>query len=250
MIILRETPTTPPEDAPDKKTAEIKLKKLHRRLFELQNKFYADGRYGLLIILQGMDTSGKDGIIRHVIRSMNPMGVQIKAFGVPTENEEKHDFLWRIYPHLPAKGVVGIFNRSYYEDILVPSVKATHPQELLEHRLHMINRLEDHLQINNTFVLKFFLHISKEEQEERVRARKKKKHKRWKYDKSDKTSQKTWDAAQVVYESLINRCKKTPWHIVPSDKKWYRNYYVAKVLKDFLKGLDLKYPELGKTADS
>ncbi|ELR73600.1 UDP-galactose-lipid carrier transferase [Fulvivirga imtechensis AK7] len=244
MIALSKAPTIPPEDAPDKKTAKIKLKKLHRRLFELQNKFYADGRYALLVILQGMDTSGKDGIIRHVIRSMNPMGINIKAFGVPTESEQKHDFLWRIYSHLPAQGIVGVFNRSYYEDILVPTVKGTHSQELLEHRLDMINKLETHLQVSKTFVLKFFLHISKEEQEKRVSARKKKKHKKWKYNKSDESSQEAWDTTQKVYESLINRCEEAPWHVVPSDKKWYRNYYVAKVLKNFLKKLDLKYPGL------
>lgn len=244
MIELKKTPTTPPEDNLGKKKSKKKLKKLHRKLFELQNKFFADDRYGLLIILQGMDTAGKDGIIRHVIRSMNPMGVNIKSFGVPTEEEEQHDFLWRIYPHLPKRGMIQVFNRSYYEDILVPAVHSSLSPAKLEHRFKLINMVENHLELNNIYVLKFFLHISKNEQEERVEERKKKQHKKWKYDKSDESTEESWNAAQEVYVSLLNRCQNIPWHVIPSDKKWHRNYTVARILKNFLKDLDLKYPEL------
>lgn len=244
MIRLHETSTLPPEGAPEKKITKLKLKKLHRKLFKLQNKFYADGRYSLLIILQGMDTAGKDGIIRHVIRSMNPMGVGVKAFGVPTEEERQHDFLWRIYPHFPAKGMIQVFNRSYYEDIIVPEINDDLPTEILKHRLDLINKLEEYLELNNTFVLKFFLHISKEEQDERIKNRKTKKHKKWKYDERDETTEKLWNDKQRIYETLLNRCQVKNWHFIPSDKKWYRNYLVAKKLKKFLKGLDLEYPDL------
>lgn len=241
MIQLNKTSTLPPDDA-QKKEYKKKLKKVNKKLFRLQNKFYADGRYGLLIILQGMDTSGKDGIIRHVIRSMNPMGVNIKSFGVPTAEEMQHDFLWRIYPHLPAKTMIQVFNRSYYEDILVPKITKSVSAAILEHRFELINMLESHLELNNIKVLKFFLHISRDEQLERIEERKTKENKMWKYDKSDEYSKEKWDASQEVYETLLNRCQKVPWHIIPADKRWYRNYKTAKTIKEYIKDLQVEYP--------
>lgn len=244
MIQLKEISTLPPEDAIDKKKAKKKLKKkYYKKLFDLQNKFYADGRYGLLIILQGLDTAGKDGIIRHSMRSMNPMGVQVKSFTTPTKEEEKHDFLWRIYPHIPQKGIIEVFNRSYYEDILVPKVEETLSPARIEHRFELINQLEEHLELNNIKVLKFFLHISREEQLERIKGRKKKNHKKWKYSEDDEYAKEIYDKQQDIYELIINRCDKKPWNIIPADKRWYRNYITAKIIKKYLKDLDLKFPE-------
>lgn len=244
MIQLKKTKTTPPEDSIKKKEAKKKLKKkYHKKLFKLQNKFFADKRYGLLIILQGVDTSGKDGVIRHSMRSMNPMGVKVKSFTVPTEEEKKNDFLWRVYPHFPQKGIIQVFNRSYYEDILVPSIEGSLSPARLEHRFQMINELEKHLELNNIKILKFFLHISRDEQLDRIIERKQKKHKMWKYSEEDEYPKKVFENQQEINELIINRCKNTPWHIIPSDKRWYRNYITAKILKNYFKGLDLKFPE-------
>lgn len=223
---------------------EIKeaLKKMRKELFELQNKFYADGRFGLLIILQGMDTSGKDGTIRHVFSSMNPQGVQVKSFKKPTEEELNHDFLWRIYPHIPPKGIIQIFNRSYYEDIIMPIIENTNSDNMLMHRCKFIKSLEEHLEQNNITLIKIFLHISKEEQEKRIQERLTKPHKRWKYSKEDTNAAKLWDKYQTAYNSIINNCDNPDWNIIPANKKWYRNYQVAKILTEHLKKLNLKYP--------
>ena len=163
-----------------KDVAKEALKKLRKELFELQNKFYADGRFALLIILQGMDTSGKDGTIRHVFSSMNPQGVQVKSFKKPTEEELSHDFLWRVYSHVPPKGVIQIFNRSYYEDIIMPIIENKSSDKMMIHRCKLIKNLEEHFEQNNITVIKMFLHISKEEQEKRIKERLTKPHKRWK----------------------------------------------------------------------
>ena len=179
MIDLNTISTKPPSNISKSETKKD-LAQLRKELFELQNKFYADGRFGLLIILQGMDTSGKDGTIRHALSSMNPQGVQVKSFKKPTEEELKHDFLWRVYTHIPPKGMIQVFNRSYYEDIIMPSLNSSLPDEILAHRCMFIKYLEQHLRLSNIHVLKFFLHISKEEQKERIQERLIKPHKRWK----------------------------------------------------------------------
>lgn len=241
MKELKDISTLPPEQT-SKNEYKDGLTAFHKQLFELQNVFYADGRYGLLIILQGMDTSGKDGTIRHVMTCMNPMGLRVQSFKKPTEEEKKHDFLWRIYPHIPAKSMMQVFNRSYYEDIIVPSVNNALTENKLKHRCSLINELEQHLIQNDIHVLKFFLHISKDEQEERIRERLSKPHKRWKYSKEDDKAAKRWDAYTGIYNKLIGQCNKTPWHVIPADKRWYRNYTVAKILTEHLEKLNLKYP--------
>ncbi len=245
MLSLAQTPTTPPAHF-DKKTAKQKLSAFHERLYALQNLFYAGGRYGLLVILQGMDTSGKDGTIRHVMSCMNPMGVQVQSFKKPTEEERKHDFLWRIYPHFPAKGMIKVFNRSYYEDLIMPMVYSSLPDERVEHRFNLINDLEEHLLQNDLHILKFFLHISQEEQAIRIEERLTIARKRWKYDKADEQAAKKWESYQRAYEKVINQCKALPWHVIPADKRWYRNYAVAKTLTEYLEKLDLGYPNLKK----
>lgn len=241
MIDLDKTPTPPPSKA-SKSEIKRQLKLVKKELFALQNKFYADGRFSLLIILQGLDTSGKDGTIRHAFSNMNPQGVQVKSFKAPTEDEKKHDFLWRIYPHFPAKGMIKIFNRSYYEDILVPSVGKTLSEDVLKHRINLINELEHHLVANNTMILKFYLHLSATEQVKRIEERKTKPHKRWKYAAEDELVPKKWDDYRQAYQRVLNDCNQLPWHIIPADKRWYRNYSAATIVAEKLKSLNLKYP--------
>lgn len=241
MTELKKNPTSPSEKF-SKKECKKELSEFHKRLFDLQNVFYADARFALLVIFQGVDTSGKDGSIRHVFTSMNPMGVQVKSFKKPTEKELTHDFLWRVYPHFPAKGMMQVLNRSYYEDVLVPSIEGKLSKEALRHRCQLINGLEQHLQLNNIHVLKFFLHISKEEQEQRIKERLTQPHKRWKYAKEDEAAAGKWDDYMEVYDMLINKCNKHSWHIIPADKRWYRNFAVAKVITNHLESLHLKFP--------
>ena len=241
MTKLKNIPTLPSETF-SKKECNKELIKYKKNLFELQNIFYADNRFALLIIFQGVDTSGKDGTIRHVMTCMNPMGVQVKSFKQPTEEEMKHDFLWRVYPHFPAKGIIEVFNRSYYEDILVPSIEEKLSKEELRHRCQLINSLEQHLELSNIHVVKFFLHISKEEQKKRIKERLTQPQKRWKYAKEDEAAADKWGNYIEVYDMLINKCDKYPWHIIPADKRWYRNFAVAKVLTNHLESLHLKFP--------
>lgn len=243
MAKLNHFSTMPPE-AFSKEKCKKELTVFHKKLFELQNVFYADNRFALLIIFQGVDTSGKDSTIRHVMTSMNPMGVQVKSFKKPTEEELNHDFLWRVYPHFPAKGMIEVFNRSYYEDILVPLINNTLSKKIIDHRCELINCLEEHLKLSNIHVLKFFLHLSKETQAQRIQERLTLPHKRWKYAKEDNIALNQWKDYQEAYQMIINNCSKHTWHIIPSDERWYRNYAVAKVLTTHLESLNLKYPQI------
>ena len=219
------------------------LKKIKKELFSLQNKFYAEGRFGLLIVLQGVDTSGKDGTIRHAFSAINPMGIQVTSFKKPTALELKHDFLWRIYPHFPAKGMIAVFNRSYYEDILVPAVNKTLSKNDIHHRCKLINELEEHLVRNDIHILKFFLHISADEQKERIKERKNKPHKKWKYDIADDMAPKEWNDYMKSYSMLIESCNQHPWQVIPADKRWHRNFKVAEIVLNHLNSLKLKYPQ-------
>lgn len=226
----------PPENF-SKHFCKKKLKQIKKQLFDLQNQLYAKSENALLVILQGTDTSGKDGVIRHVFSCMNPMGVLVKSFKKPTDLELKHDFLWRVYPHMPPKGKVGVFNRSYFEDLLVPVQHGMISEERLEHRVKMINMLENHLEWNNTKVLKFFLDISKEEQQSRIEERKLDPNKQWKLTPEDLEIGKHWEQQQEAYQWVFEHCNEHPWIKVPADKKWYRNYLVAKTLRDTLQDL-------------
>ncbi len=239
--ILTSISTLPNSDM-NKKESKNELKNIKKELFELQNKFFADGRFGLLVILQGMDTSGKDGVIRHVFTSMNPMGVKVTSFKKPSGEELNHDFLWRIYPYFPAKGIIRIFNRSYYEDILVPMVSKTLELDGIHHRYQIINMLEEHLKRNNIHILKFFLNISKDKQKEKIDERKTKPHKKWKYEVNDEETRKDWDEYLDAYNMVITNCNQEPWHIIASDKRWNRNFEVAQILLNHFKSLELKYP--------
>ncbi len=242
MKRIHKESTNPPKGI-EKKDALKEISELKEQLTDLQNLLYASKKYSLLIVLQGMDTSGKDGTIKNVFSSINPQGCTVKSFKSPTEEEIMHDFLWRIYPHAPAKGMIQIFNRSHYEDILYPCVHKTIDKKILEERYDKINQFEDNLKDNGTIVLKFFLHISKKEQSERLKERLTIPEKRWKYNPNDKTEAKRWDDYMEVYEQIVHHCAEDkPWHIVPADHKWYRNLYILKEIVKVLKSLKMEYP--------
>ena len=239
--ILQDTTTVPPEEF-NKTECRQALKKFRDELFDLQNIFFADSRYSILIILQGMDAAGKDSTIRRVFTSMNPMGVNVKSFVKPTDEELKHDFMWRVYPHFPAKGMIQVFNRSHYEDVIVPFVQSDLDQAKIEKRYKLINQIEENLTANNTIILKFYLHISLEEQKKRIEERESRIEKRWKFSVNDRHSEKKWNEYLHAYSSVIEKCNHIPWHIIPADKKWYKNFLIGEILLRQLRSLNLKYP--------
>ncbi len=222
-----------------------KLEKDLEKLRDLQETLYAEGKRSVLIILQGIDTGGKDGTIRHVFRGLNPQGVQITAFKVPSAEEISHDFLWRIHRHTPPKGVIGVFNRSQYEDVLIVRVHGLVPKKIWKERYDHINRFEETLVEHDTLVLKFFLYISKEEQKERLEARRDDPKKQWKFALGDLKERELWDAYLEAYEDMLTRCNTeyAPWHIVPANKKWYRNLVVTSAIIRAMGKLDLAYPQ-------
>jgi PPK2 family polyphosphate:nucleotide phosphotransferase len=226
-------------EAEAKTLADVKL------LAKLHDTLYADDRHSVLIVLQGMDTSGKDGTIRHVFTGLNPQGCRVTSFKKPSEEELSHDFLWRIEKATPERGDIGIFNRSHYEDVLVVRVHELAPKKVWSKRYGAINDFERRLADEGTTILKFFLHISKDEQEERIRARLDDPQKRWKFTKADIDERKYWKDYQEAYEDAIRECSTNwaPWYVVPANHKWYRNYVVANAIVKTLSKLDLKVPE-------
>jgi PPK2 family polyphosphate:nucleotide phosphotransferase len=215
------------------------------RLRVLQRLLAADARYALLVVLQAMDTGGKDGTIRHVMSGMNPAGCNVTSFKQPTTDELAHDYLWRIHRAVPAKGMVGVFNRSHYEDVLVVRVHELVDEKIWKERYRQINQFERHLTENNVTILKFFLHISKAEQARRIRSRIEDKSKNWKYAPSDIAERKRWDDYMEAYEDAINECstKWAPWRIVPADNKWARDVFVARAMVEALESLKLRFPK-------
>ena len=219
--------------------------KLVEEIISYQRRMYADGRYSLLIILQGMDASGKDGATRKVFGGVNPLGIKVQSFKKPTRQEFAHDFLWRIHQYAPEKGMIQIFNRSHYEDILVPSVEGYFTDKIIEKRYKHINNFEDLLvDGNNTTVLKFYLHTSKEEQLERLTERVELPEKHWKHNDGDWETRKKWDDYRAVYENIFEKCNQPEWHIVPADRNWEKENYIAKTVLAAFKKMDLKYPDL------
>jgi PPK2 family polyphosphate:nucleotide phosphotransferase len=214
------------------------------RIDELQNRLFAEGKRALLVILQGMDTSGKDGTVRAVFSVVGPHGVTVTSFQKPSTEELSHDFLWRVHRACPPRGTIGIFNRSQYEDVLVGRVRGLASPEVIEHRYSQINAFED-LISSSTRILKFMLHISKEEQRERLQARLDDPEKHWKFNPSDLEDRKLWDDYQEAYEVMLSRCSTevAPWYVVPSDKKWARNAAIASVVRHTLEDMDPRYPK-------
>jgi PPK2 family polyphosphate:nucleotide phosphotransferase len=214
-------------------------------LGELQERLYAGGRRSLLLVLQGTDTSGKDGTISHVIRAMNPQGCKITAFKQPTLEEKKHGFLWRIRKALPPPRYVGVFNRSHYEEVGIVRVHNLVPERVWRARYAQINAFEREVARRGTTIVKVFLHISFEEQTRRLLARLNSPKKQWKFDPADVNERDLWDAYVAAYDDAIARCSTSvgPWYVVPSDNKWYRNWAVARLLIETLRDMDPKYPQ-------
>lgn len=221
------------------------IQKLNVELQELQELLYAEGRHRVLVVLQAMDTGGKDGVIRRVFDGVNPQGVKVASFKVPTAEELAHDFLWRIHKSVPANGEIVIFNRSHYEDVLVVRVHNLVSKAVWSKRYEQINDFEKMLAENGTTILKFFLHISKDEQKERLQARLDDPTRHWKFSLGDLDERKLWDDYQQAYEDALNKTstKHAPWYIVPADRKWYRDLVISTVLVETLKGLKMKFPE-------
>ena len=253
--------STKPNTAQNDKANKTALKKLRKKLSKLQDKMYAQGKYSVLIMLQGMDTSGKDSLIREVFKDINARGVNVESFKVPSEKELKHDYLWRHYITLPERGKFTVFNRTHYENVLVTRV---HPEYILfenipnittvdaidesfwNNRFEQINNFEKHLAQNGTIILKFFLHLSKDEQKNRLLRRLKIQEKNWKFSAGDLKERKLWDKYQFCYEEVLNRTSKThaPWYIIPADNKPFARKTVAQLILDTLEQLAIKTPEL------
>ena len=229
-----------------KKEGAARLNALRGELNQLQQLFYATGEYALLVVLQGMDTSGKDGVIKHVMGAFNPQGVQVTSFKVPTPEELDHDFLWRIHRATPRRGIVGIFNRSHYEDVLVVRVEELVPEAVWRKRYEQINQFEELLSETKTIVLKLFLHISRDEQKERLQDRLDDPTEHWKFRVGDLKARNHWDDYMDAYEDALNKCSSAyaPWYIIPADRKWYRNLVVSEIIADRLRKLDLEWPSL------
>ncbi|MHB8587438.1 MAG: PPK2 family polyphosphate kinase [Candidatus Dormibacteraceae bacterium] len=213
-------------------------------LMALQECLHAEGKRSVLIVLQGMDTSGKDGTVRHALRGLNPQGVRIVSFKAPTPNERRHDFLWRVRRELPRPGEIVIFNRSHYEDVLVAKVRELVPPSVIEERYGIINRFEAEITKHGTVLVKLFLHISEEEQRQRLLARLGEPEKRWKFTGNDVSERRHWAGYQNAYAAALGRCSTTatPWYVVPANRKWYRNWAVAQLLIETMEEMKLTYP--------
>jgi PPK2 family polyphosphate:nucleotide phosphotransferase len=230
----------------DEEKAEYVLKQnLKKRMSELQYRLYAERKNGLLIVFQGIDTSGKDSTIRHVISAFNPQSCAVKAFKEPTTEDLSHDFLWRIHKRAPSRGEIVVFNRSHYEDIIQPRVHKTIHKSIWSQRYEHINAFERCLSDNSIKIIKFFLHISKEEQRKRLEERMNDPSKQWKASESDITERKFWNNYTVAYQDIINRCSNlwAPWYIIPANKKWFRNLVVALIIVDTLERMKPKFPK-------
>ncbi len=241
MIKIKDHPTVIKDwDSKKKKSIKSTLKEIG----SLQYKMYAERKHSLLIVFQGLDASGKDGLTYRLLKYCNPVGIAVKSYKKPTDEEFAHDFLWRVHKHTPGKGNLQIFIRSHYEDILVPSVEGYYTPEMIDERYGLINDFERLVMQNGTTILKFFLNVSKDEQERRLRERLTNPVKYWKHNDGDWETRKKFDQYLEVYEKIINRCNVVPWHIVPSDKNSHKLYYVGKVVLKALRKMDLQWPGL------
>jgi PPK2 family polyphosphate:nucleotide phosphotransferase len=229
----------------DKKKAKEKLLELNKKLEQLQELLYAQHKHKVLIILQAMDTGGKDGVVRAVFEGVNPSGVRVASFKVPTQDEIDHDYLWRIHKHTPGSGEIVIFNRSHYEDVLVVRVHQLVSKDIWEKRYEHINAFEKMLTDEGTLILKFFLHISNEEQKERLLERQVIPEKQWKFSNGDLNERKLWSEYQAAYEDALQKTSTdfSPWYVIPSNRNWYRNLMIATILVKALESLKMEYPK-------
>lgn len=228
------------KEATKKETIKLKMK-----LEELQNLMYAEGKHALLVVLQGMDASGKDGVIKNVFDAVNPMGCRVVAFKKPTELEMKHDFLWRIHNQVPEKGMIHVFNRSQYEDVLIQRVHNWVDAKTIKQRFQHINNFEKLLVESGTVIVKFYLHISKEEQLGRLQERMSDPTKMWKYNEQDLQERELWNDYMKAYEDAFTNCQQAAeWQVVPADQNWYKEYVIAKRVVEELEALRMKFPGL------
>ena len=230
---------------PDRAAAEAEMAADAQRIDALQDIMYAQGRHALLCVFQAMDCGGKDGTVRKVFKEVGPIGIVATAFGKPSERELAQDYLWRVHRAVPPRGIIGIFNRSHYEDVLVVRVHGLAPAAAIEQRYDQINAFEKHLSENGVTILKFFLHISKEEQKERLQERIDDPKKRWKFNPGDIEERALWPRYMEAYEIALTRCSTpwAPWYVIPADRNWYRNAVVARIVRTTLEGLGLSYPK-------
>lgn len=230
---------------PDKETAKALLKTERKRIIAMQERLFAEHQQSLLVVFQAIDTGGKDGAIRKAFKGINPQGCEVTSFGAPTEEELDHDVLWRYHHHTPARGMIGVFNRSHYEEVLVVRVKNLVGKEVWQGRYQEIRDFEELLVRNRTSILKFFLHISKDEQKERLQARLDDPEKHWKFRKGDLADRARWDDYQSAFEDAINRTATpdAPWFVVPANRKWHRDVVVARAIADTLEYMNPQWPE-------
>jgi PPK2 family polyphosphate:nucleotide phosphotransferase len=231
---------------PDEEAARAGIVEDAKAIDALQDRLYAEGRRSLLVVLQGTDTSGKDGTIRHVFNATGPLGVRVQAFGPPSREELSHDFLWRVHRACPAKGTIGIFNRSHYEDVLVGRVRGLAPPDTIEQRYAQINDFERLLVESGTIVLKLMLNISKAEQGKRLQQRLDDPAKHWKFNEGDLSDRALWDEYRDAYRIMLERCSTphAPWRVIPADRKWVRNAAIASVVRAVLEAMDPQYPKV------
>jgi PPK2 family polyphosphate:nucleotide phosphotransferase len=246
LIRLDDADAVPPRGLPHGKNLEDATEEQLERIKDLQKVLYADGRFALLIVLQGRDASGKDGTVKKVFSGVNPMGCQVTSFKAPTELEREYDYLWRIHQHVPPRRMIGIFNRSHYEDVIVPSVRESMPKKVLSQRYDQINDFERMLGQNAVVILKFFLHVSRAEQKKRLIERLEDRKKNWKFRPGDLDDRALWGAYTRAYRDAIARCSTSwaRWYIVPADNEDARDLLVARKIADTLDSLDLRYPRL------
>jgi PPK2 family polyphosphate:nucleotide phosphotransferase len=245
QVRLTDAEARVPGPLPDEEELERATKEETKRISKLQRIFWADGRRALLIVLQGRDASGKDGTIRKVFGSVNPQGCQVHGFKVPTEEERQHDFLWRVHARVPPRSMIGIFNRSHYEDILVPRVRELLPKAVWSARYEQINDFEQLLAASGVTIVKFMLHISKAEQKRRFESRLSDPEKHWKFRTGDLDDRRRWRSFTAAYRDILRRTSTAwaPWYVVPADDKDVRNYLIARTIAELLGGMALRYPD-------
>lgn len=247
MALLQTISTKPPKEL-DKEETKSATETIKEKLDDLQNRLYAEKKYSILVIIQGMDASGKDGAINNVFSGLNPQGLSVTSFKAPTAEELSHDFLWRIHNHCPERGMIKIFNRSHYEDVLITRVHGWCDDATAKKRFGAINDFEKLLEEHNTKLLKFYLHVSPEEQQERLKERMENPAKAWKFNPKDFEEAKLWNRYMDMYEDVFSHCNKPQWTIVPANQNWYKEYIIAKTLNDTLQGLNMQYPPMKETA--
>jgi PPK2 family polyphosphate:nucleotide phosphotransferase len=246
QIRIGDSDAAPPDGLPKHKHLADAAEEQVDRIRKLQQKLYADARFALLVVLQGRDASGKDGTVRKVFGGVNPMGCDVTSFKAPTEIEKEHDYLWRVHERIPPRRMIGIFNRSHYEDVIVPRVHKWIPKKTISARYEQINEFERMLTENSVLILKFFLHVSRDEQKKRLKERLEDKKKNWKFRAGDLDDRALWDDYTKAYRGAIANCstKWARWHIVPADDEAARDFLVATKIADTLDALDLRYPSL------